>query len=111
TAVLAAAEAMGLGEALRAELQYSQKPAWEAMQKAVPFLPADSGRWIGEMEEIAHTFDAAGVTPYFHKGAAAVHRTLVKTPDAAETRATADRSRTVEQAVSTYVKFLPMPKE
>ena len=110
TAVLTTAETLGLGDVLRAELQQSQKPAWEAMQKSVPFLPADSGRWIREMEEIAQTFESAGVTPHFHLGAAAVHRTLAKTPYAAETRATLDKSRTVEEAVATYVKFLPMPK-
>lgn len=110
TAVLMAAASLGLSDELYAELQASQKGAWAAMQKSVPFLPADSGRWIREMEEIADTFAAAGVTPHYHQGAAAVHRLLAKTPYAQETRATLDRSRTVEQAVATYVKFLPMPK-
>lgn len=110
TAVMTTAEALGLGDVLRSELLISQKAAWEAMQKAVPFLPADSGRWIREMEEIAQTFESVGVTPHFHLGAAAVHRTLAKTPYAEETRATLDKSRTVEEAVTTYVKFLPMPK-
>ncbi len=110
TAVLLAAASLGLSDELHGELKSSQQGAWAAMQKSVPFLPADSGRWIGEMEEIAATFAAAGVTPHYHQGAAAIHRLLVKTPYANETRATLDRSRTVEQAVATYRKFLPMPK-
>lgn len=111
TAVLTAAEALGLSDELHAELKSSQKATWEAMQKAVPFLPADSARWIREMEEIAQTFESAGVTPHYHLGAAAVHRTLAQTPYAEETRATLDKSRTVEEAVKTYVKYLPMPKD
>jgi len=77
------------------------------MEARVPRLPADSRRWIGEMEEIAKTFADAGVTPGFHEGAAAVFRLLAQTPFTAETLETMDKSRTMEETVREAAKHLP----
>ena len=107
TAVLLAAEAQGLTAELRAEFEHSQGQALAQMEARVSRLPADSGRWIGEMEEIAKTFADAGVTPGFHQGAAAVFRLLAQTPFAAETRETIDESRTMEETVREAAKLLP----
>ena len=107
TAVLMAAEAMGLSDELRAEFLYSKKDTYGDMQANVARLPADSGRWIGEMEEIAAAFAAVGVTPNFHLGAADVFTMLARTPFAQETRETMDRSRTLEESVRVYVDQLP----
>ncbi len=98
TAVLLAAERLGLGAELAGELTASQPAAWSQMQR-VPFLPADSGRWVGEMEEIASTFAAAGVPSGFHEAAAEIFRLMAATPFAAETRETVDRNRTLEQTI------------
>ena len=106
-AILVAAEAMGLSAELRDEFLYSQGDAYARMQGVVPRLPADSGRWIGEMEEIAATFADAGVTPGFHQGAAAMFRLLATTPFAAETRETMDRGRSLEDSVRVYARHLP----
>lgn len=102
TAVMLAAEKLGLTEELTAEFAFSQKPALDAMRARIPRLPADSGRWIGEMEEIAATFADAGVTSRFHEGAADIFRVLAQTPFAAETRETIDTSRTMEDALKVY---------
>lgn len=107
TAVLLAAEAQGLTAVLRAEFEHSQGLALAQMKARVPRLPADSRRWIGEMEEIAKTFADAGVTPGFHEGAAAVFRLLAQTPFAAETLETMDKSRTMEETVREAAKHLP----
>ncbi len=107
TAVLMAAQAMGLSDELRDEFLYSKKDTYAQMQANVGRLPADSGRWIGEMEEIAASFDAVGVTPNFHLGAADVFTLLSRTPLAEETRETMDRSRTLEESVRVYVDQLP----
>lgn len=107
-AVLVAAEALGLSAELRDELLFSQPDAYARMQAMVPRLPADAGRWIGEMEEIAATFEAAGVTPAFHHGAAEIFRLLAETPYAAETRETLDTNRTLDEAVRVYAQHLPM---
>ena len=62
------------------------------------FIPADSKRRIGEMEEIADTFREAGVTGSFHDGAANVLEVLAKTPFAQETRLL-DHARTLDEAI------------
>jgi 3-hydroxyisobutyrate dehydrogenase-like beta-hydroxyacid dehydrogenase len=98
TAVLAAAERLGLYSELTRELGESQKEALARMG-VIRFLPADAERWIGEMEEIAATFEGAGVTSAFHEGAAAIFRALDATPFAEETRETLDHSRTLEQTI------------
>ncbi len=106
TAVLVAAERLGLSDELRAEFEFSQSDALARMRALVPFLPADAGRWVGEMEEIAATFAAAGVTPGFHQGAADTLRLLADTPFAQETRETLDRGRTLEEAVKVYADYV-----
>ena len=107
TAVLLAAEAQGLTVELLAEFEYSQGQALAQMEARVPRLPADSGRWIGEMEEIAKTFADAGVTPGFHEGAAEIFRLLSQTPFASETRKTIDESRTLEETLREAAKLIP----
>ncbi|MEP0944567.1 MAG: DUF1932 domain-containing protein [Rhizobiaceae bacterium] len=107
TAVMMAAQQLGVRDALLSEFEHSQSAALASIRGKVPFLPADSARWVGEMEEIAATFQQAGVTPNFHKGAAAVFRVLEQTPFAEETRANMDRSRSLEEAVETFVQHLP----
>ncbi len=106
TAVLLAAEAQGLTAELRAEFEYSQGQALAQMEARVPRLPADSGRWIGEMEEIAKTFADAGVTPGFHEGAAEIFRLLSQTPFASETREIIDESRTLEETLREAAKLI-----
>ena len=106
-ALLTAAEAMGLSEELRAELMSSQPEVYERMEASVPNLPANAFRLIGEMEEIAATFEGVGVTPNFHRGAAEVFRLLSETPFARETPETIDRSRTLEQTISAVARLLP----
>jgi len=106
TAVLLAAQQLGVTEALLAEFEHSQAATLAAMQARVPFIPADSARWVGEMEEIAKTFADAGVTPGFHDGAAEIFRVLERTPFAQETRANMDRTRTLEEALAVYAQHL-----
>ncbi len=104
TATLIAAEALGVGPLLRAELADSAAATFRHMQATVPRLPADAARWVGEMEEIARTFEAAGVSPHFHLGARDTFELLARTPFAAETRATIDPKRTLEQSIEVYLK-------
>ncbi|MEM9141229.1 MAG: DUF1932 domain-containing protein, partial [Pseudomonadota bacterium] len=106
TALLLAAAKLGVLDSLLGELEYSQSAQLAAMRGRVPFLPADSARWVPEMEEIAATFQEAGVTPKFHQGAAEIFALLAETPFAQETRETLDKSRTLEQALTEYVKTL-----
>ncbi len=107
TAALMAAEALGVTDDLHDEIQFSRPKDFAEMERMVPRMPLDAGRWIGEMHEIAHTLEGTGVTPNFHKGAADVFELLVKTPIAQETRQTVDTSRTLKQALAIYAEQLP----
>ncbi len=102
TAMLMAAERMGVRAALMEEFAHSQSAALSGMEARVPFVPADAGRWTGEMEEIAKSFRDVGVTDGFHEGAAEVFRVLARTPFAQETRETLDTSRTLEQSIPVF---------
>ena len=110
-AQLTAAEALGLSDELRAELEYSQPEVLTRMEGGIPRLPANAYRWIGEMEEIAATFDHVGVTPHFHQGAAEVFRLLSETPFAEESPETLDRGRTLAQTISAVARLLPSKVE
>lgn len=106
TAVLLAAEQLGVTDVLLSEFDNSQNPALTSMRATIPFIPADSARWVGEMEEISRTFSNAGVTSHFHDGALEIFQLLEQTPLAAETRADMDRTRTLEEALAIYTKQL-----
>ena len=106
TAVLVAAERLGLRDILWRELEASQSKAVTSMTDNVPYLPADSARWVGEMEQIAATFDEAGLPSGFHAAAADVFRLLARSPFASETRETVRHDRTLDQAIRAYAELL-----
>jgi len=107
TAAYTAAEALGIREVLEREWQGD---VLDRMARRVPALPADAGRWIGEMEQIAETYASIGVTANYHKGAAEMYRLLNSTPFGAESRETMDKSRTMQDSVKVYVQHLNPPK-
>jgi 3-hydroxyisobutyrate dehydrogenase-like beta-hydroxyacid dehydrogenase len=106
TAILTAAWQLGVYDETIAEFTDSQPAALEAMRNRAPRIPADAGRWIGEMEEIAATLASVDVTPDFHSGAADICRLLNRTPFARETRETLDLSRTIDDAIPIYAQHL-----
>jgi len=73
TELLVAAERLGIGAALHAELEHSQAAMVERMGKSVPAMVPKAHRWVGEMEEIARTFAGVGLTPLTFEGAAALY--------------------------------------
>ena len=110
-AQLAVAEALELSEELAAELRSSQPDSYGRMEAQIPSLPSKAFRWIGEMEEIAATFAAVGVTPGFHQGAAEIYRLLSETPFADEAPEEIDQRRTLEQTISAIAALLQAPAE
>lgn len=98
-AMLIAAERLGVADELHAELQSSQVATYQRMENMTPALPAVSGRYIGEMLEIAKTMTACDVPAGFHEGAAALYTLLEKSPFAAERRDTVDKDRTLRQTI------------
>ncbi len=103
-AALIAAERLGLTAELMAELAGSQKGVHDRILATVPWLATDAERWIAEMEEIAATFASVGVTPRYHEGAAELYRLLAATPLGAETRESADRARSLEDALAVFAR-------
>ena len=102
-AALIAAETMDLSEDLLAEFAESQAQRLKAMG-GVNSLSAKAFRWIGEMHEIAATYDQAGVTPHFHEGAAEIFRLMAESPIGHERPETVDRNRTLEETVAIFAE-------
>lgn len=80
TELLTAAEAFGISQPLAQEFANSQAGLYKQLQQALPGMPAKAHRWIGEMEEIAQTFGALGLTPQILAGAADLYRFVHSTP-------------------------------
>ena len=93
---LVVAARLGLYDDLIKELGFSQGGMLEKMQ-SVNSLSAKAFRWVGEMEEIADTFDSAGVTPFLHRGAAAAFQMVADSEIGHERPETVDRSRSLEE--------------
>jgi 3-hydroxyisobutyrate dehydrogenase-like beta-hydroxyacid dehydrogenase len=74
TEAMIAAEVSGLSETLEQELAESQPQLLAAARRSVPPMLPKAYRWVAEMEEIAATFAALGLTPRMHQGAADVYR-------------------------------------
>jgi 3-hydroxyisobutyrate dehydrogenase-like beta-hydroxyacid dehydrogenase len=99
TELLVAARQMGLYRDLLEEFQMSQKQEYGRMEKALPSMPPKARRWVGEMEEIAKTFQDLSLTPRIYQGAAEVYRFVGQTTLADETPETRDKSRSLEEMV------------
>lgn len=84
TEILTAARSLGLEEALRAEWG-PEHPVVRQQAAAIPSMPRRARRWVGEMEEIAATFAALGLTPRILEGAADMYRLVSETPLADQT--------------------------
>jgi 3-hydroxyisobutyrate dehydrogenase-like beta-hydroxyacid dehydrogenase len=74
-----AAERLGVTEALRQELSESQQQALERMARGVPAMIPKAHRWVGEMAEIAQTFEDCGLTPKTYLGAAEIYDLVART--------------------------------
>jgi 3-hydroxyisobutyrate dehydrogenase-like beta-hydroxyacid dehydrogenase len=106
TAVLMAAERLGVRGELMDEFQKSQTHEAARMAARIPYLAATAKRYVGEMREIAATFESAGVSPEFHRGAEWVYAQLARTSYAGETRATLPRHRSLDDALEIFCDAL-----
>jgi 3-hydroxyisobutyrate dehydrogenase-like beta-hydroxyacid dehydrogenase len=70
---LEAARRLGVEDALLAEWEHSQPELPARVRRAGESAEAKGWRWVGEMEEIARTFAAAGLPDGFHRAAARVY--------------------------------------
>ncbi|HEX6548071.1 MAG TPA: DUF1932 domain-containing protein [Candidatus Dormibacteraeota bacterium] len=74
TELLVAAARLGVAAELEAELRSSAPALWAIAERSVPGMRGKAYRWVGEMEEIAATFAAVGLTPKVLEGAAEIYR-------------------------------------
>ena len=79
--IRALAEHEGVDAALLAEWKHSQ-PELQKRSEVVTVQARKAWRWIGEMEEIAASFEAAGLPGGFHLAAAKIYRKLEGFKDA-----------------------------
>jgi 3-hydroxyisobutyrate dehydrogenase-like beta-hydroxyacid dehydrogenase len=84
-AVRALAIQEGVDDALRAEWELSQPGLAGRSETALAGNARKAWRFVGEMEEIAATFAAAGLPPGFHHACAALYDRLGPYKDAPET--------------------------
>jgi 3-hydroxyisobutyrate dehydrogenase-like beta-hydroxyacid dehydrogenase len=78
TELLTAARALNVNEALENELNASK--IYPSVTNSIPSMPRRSRRWVGEMHEIASTFESIGLTPHIFSGAADMYDLIGKTP-------------------------------
>lgn len=84
-AVLATADRLGVREALYQQWNQDGADFAEGVNRRVRGATGKAWRFVGEMEEIAATLDAAGLPPGFHLAAADVYRRLAPFKGAADT--------------------------
>jgi 3-hydroxyisobutyrate dehydrogenase-like beta-hydroxyacid dehydrogenase len=105
-AVAVMAELTGLRDEIFTELAASQPHTMATIERMAPRIPLDAKRWIFEMDEIASTYDAYGMTAHFHQGAADIMKLANQTPLASETRETAQDNRALADVLQLYVDAL-----
>jgi 3-hydroxyisobutyrate dehydrogenase-like beta-hydroxyacid dehydrogenase len=80
TGVSVMARRLGVAAPLEAELSLSQQAALDRMRAQVPAMTPKAHRWIGEMEEIAKTFESVDLTPAFFDAAAEIYKLTAASP-------------------------------
>ncbi len=103
--LLTAARALGVSEALAREFQNSQA-AMVARMGRLPGVPMKSQRWVGEMEEIAKTFESVGLTPQILTGAADMYRFVGGTHLADRTPEDAEPLPSLEEMIAVLAEHL-----
>lgn len=105
--LLVAAHALGLDEVLAEEQAGSVADIRDWLARSVPTMPPKAYRWVGEMEEIAKTFEDVGLTPLMFQGAADLYRFIAETPIGKETPENRDRNRDLDGIVAALSSALP----
>ncbi len=82
TAILALAEASGVRAELSAQWERDEPGFSQQAERRARRVTAKAWRFAGEMDEIASTFEAAGLPGGFHAAAGEVYRRLARFKDA-----------------------------
>lgn len=101
TELLIAAHRLGLDEQLWNEVSSSQPELAAILTRSIPSMTPKAHRWIGEMEEIAETFQELGLTERIFYGAADVYRLVKETSLGKETPEECERNRPLRDIITT----------
>lgn len=104
--LLVAAKVMGLEQTLADEQAGSMAEVRDWLERSVPTMPPKAYRWVGEMEEIATTFEDIGLTPLILQGAADLYRFVETTPIGKETPENRDTNRDLNGIVAALAEAL-----
>jgi 3-hydroxyisobutyrate dehydrogenase-like beta-hydroxyacid dehydrogenase len=107
--LLLAARLMGLDETLRSEQEESIPEVLGWLERQLPTMPPKAYRWVGEMEEIASTFESLGLTPNILTGAADMYRLIENTPVGQESPENRDLTRDMYGVVAALADALSEP--
>ncbi|MEH2306881.1 NAD(P)-dependent oxidoreductase [Nostoc sp.] len=99
--LLIAAHRLGLDEQLWEEVSSSQPELAAILTRSIPSMTPKAHRWIGEMEEIAETFQELGLTERIFYGAADVYRLVKDTSLGKETPEECKRNRSLRDIITT----------
>jgi 3-hydroxyisobutyrate dehydrogenase-like beta-hydroxyacid dehydrogenase len=94
-AVRALATAEGVDEALLAEWHRSQPDLPKRSENAARGTARKAWRWVGEMDEIAATFDGNGLPDGFHRAAGELYRRMAVYKDAVAPPSIEDVAKTL----------------
>jgi 3-hydroxyisobutyrate dehydrogenase-like beta-hydroxyacid dehydrogenase len=83
--LLVAAHDLGVEAAVEGELRDSRPDVLDWQLANLATVPARSGRWVPEMQQIAATFAEVGLTPTIFQGAAELYEMVSHTPLGHET--------------------------
>jgi 3-hydroxyisobutyrate dehydrogenase-like beta-hydroxyacid dehydrogenase len=106
TELLVTARLLGLDRHLRAELEDSQPALRQWLSRSLLGMPPKAHRWIGEMEEVAATFEQVGLTPKTLLGAADMYRWIATTEPGHETPENRDKDRDLDGLIAALADSL-----
>ena len=100
TELLIAAHRLGLDEQLWEEVSSSQPELAAILTRSIASMTPKAHRWIGEMEEIAETFQEVGLTERIFYGAADVYRLVKDTSLGKETPEESNSDRPLREIIN-----------
>jgi 3-hydroxyisobutyrate dehydrogenase-like beta-hydroxyacid dehydrogenase len=106
TELLTAGRLLDLETPLLAELESSQPQLYAWLTRQIPGMPPKAYRWIGEMLEIAATYEDLGLTPRILQGAADMYTLVEQTPLGKETPEHRTRGATAGEVVTDLADHL-----
>ena len=108
TESLVSAKRLGVFAVLMTELETSQKALLTYAQSGLQQMPPKAHRWIGEMNELALTYQGIGLTPRMMAGAADLYRDVGQTAlgrESPEDQRT--RPRSFEEFIAALEREMP----